>query len=77
MVGAHRARPFGERRGQLLGHGAGLHIDDAGAGMVLKDGAQMRLQPGLRPHRITDVGPVEAGDDQAFIGNAELAKHIL
>ena len=61
---------------QFLHLAPGRGIDDAGAGLLGHQGGQL-------PHRIVavadgiaDIGPVEPGDDQAVVGNAQLGQHV-
>ncbi len=67
----------GQRLGELLGGGAGLRIDDAGAGLLGEDVADLALEAVARLHRVADIGAVEARDDQAVGRNAELGEDVL
>ena len=76
MIGAHGAAAPPQRFGQFLGCGASLGIDDAGAGMLAEQIGELARQPFAGMYGIADIGPVEARDDEAVFGNAQLHQNV-
>ena len=77
MIGAHGPPAPPQRFGELLRRGAGLGIDDAGTGIGGDEVRQLAGQAIARMDGIADIGPVEAGDDEAVARDAELDEDIL
>ena len=67
-------------RSELLGDPLGLvaarRIDDPGARLVGEQLLQLAADAVARPDVVADVGPVEAGDHQPVLGDAELREDI-
>ena len=76
VIDAHRAAGTRERFGHLLGSGARLDIDDAGAGGACDQVRDLARRIVARGDRIADVGPVEPGDDHPVMRDAELFEDI-
>ena len=77
MIGAHRPAVAPQRLGQLLGRGAGRRIDDTRPRIGGEQIGKLPGQPVARMDGIADIGPVEARNDKAILGNAELDEDIL
>ncbi len=54
----------------------GLGIDDAGAGIGRENVGDLPPDPVARLYDVADIGSVEAGDDEAVSGNAELGEDV-
>ena len=76
MIGARRTTGAAQRLGQFLGRGAGLRIDDAGAGLARDHIGDLATGVGARGNRIADVGAIEPGDDQPVAWNPELFQDV-
>ena len=71
--GACRCRKL---RGQPFHPGAGRGIDNARPGMLFDQAGKLPQRIVARGDRVGNVGPVEPGDDQPVVGNAELGEDI-
>ena len=66
------AQPFG----QFLHLAAGRSVDDTRTGLVIHQPLQLPEGAVAMADGITDVGPVEAGHNQAVRGDAELGENV-
>jgi hypothetical protein len=66
--------------GNLLGGALGLvaagHVDDAGPRLLREQHLELRRNAVARPDVIADVRPIEAGDDQPVVRDAELSEDV-
>ena len=76
VIRACRTPGRGDLRGQLLGRGAGLGIDDAGAGGGGEEIGELAREIVAGRNQIADVGAVEPGDDQAVVRDAKLIEDV-
>ena len=76
MIGQSRPPGRGELGGDRLRLVAARHIDDARPGLLGEQGLELGRHPVARTDMVADVRPVEAGDDQAVRGDAELREDV-
>ena len=87
VAGAHRRLEPGmirqdgpagraELLGELLGLVAARRIDDARPRLLGEQRLELARDAVARADMVADIGPVEAGDDQAVLGNAELDEDV-
>ncbi len=76
VIGAYRAAAARDLRRDLVGGVAGGGVDDASAGLIGDERLELGGQPVAGRDGVADVRPVEAGDDQPIIGNAELLEDV-
>ena len=77
MVGQHPPPAGRELLGQLLRFVAARHVDDPRPRLLRHQRLQLRADAVARADVVADVGPVEAGDDEAVVRNAELDEYVL
>ena len=76
VIGAGRAAGLRERLGEFFGGGAGLGVDDAGAGLRGDEVGDLAGGVVARGDRVADVGAIESRDDHAVARDAELVEDI-
>ena len=76
MIGEDAATSCRELIRQLLHPVARGRIDDARPGLLGKQGLQLAQRVVARGDAVADIGPVEPGDDEALIRDAELGEDI-
>ena len=77
MIGKRRPPGLAELLGELVGLVAARHVDDAGPRLLGEQRLQLAGDAVARADAVADVGPVEAGEDQAVLGDAELDEDVL
>ena len=76
MIGSHWSARRTERIGQLVRAGARLDIHNTGARGCGDEIGDLFRRTAARAHRVANIRPVEPGEDEAVMGNAELGEDV-
>ena len=67
VIGQRRAASRSQLLGNPFGFVAARRVNDPGSRLLREQRLQLAAEPVARPDMVTDVGPVEAGDDQPVL----------